>query len=1012
MLQNVAAGPTEISMHAIASGSDWEPGYWRASPDPTDTDPSQAGDWEGPIASLPKEDKSAYLATVTWTYHPWENAPGGNSEVSATGKYCIAIPEIIMNDEGETEKQRRIHIPTGVSIGRDKNAMDFTSLGNETNFWILFIDPPSGEVIDINTDFERAGPKIDVLRGPVIRHPDAALIAMQTGTADVSTDLIRTGDIEKLQGDGDTVTFVPGFHMGHIGYNIRPLAIQQERRPELTVWPLNDVWFRYALFQCYDQESIVAGIYGYTVTPVTSLVPPAQGGWRNPAVTKPPYNPGDPITATSGDGTACGTLLEHDYTFVDANDNDVVDQPDYWECPNGDPVPYMELWTPTYETAPTSADHGARFVADLDEIGLAAIETGDSGIYHQPREFEDYMAEVDEALFDCYMVFWSLGRFPDHLYDMCHSSQDVYYYPKRYNKPGINDPEIDRLVEIIKKSLNHADKMAAAYDVQEMLYDPTTSDSAMSYMQLYSRIYFNGFNEDLRGIINSPGYGAANGWTYANMHWAEGKEHLTAEGKTLINWIWGEPPELLNPCYASTVYAWDVIDKTLDGFIAVNPYTHVDKPSMASKWVVQKWAREDWLATILDPPIEGIDTHWHESYPKYSTNWFIDDWVDNGDMVFSTSDYVLLKGDPRLYHVDGVTWDIKVEALDYGYNELILKGPSVNYVTPTLVPTPGMLFTELWSMEDGHDNFGTVHTVTDWLDTGDVPSGDLTRSDYIQLDGTWYHTDSVTITLELDWNDDDVADKYIEFVGLNEELTGMKISFWIRPGTFWQCGRPFDAYDAKFNWLFLRDNQIPRYTSFWEYVDDVAVVDNQDLNPDLEALKVVIYFSITSQFLLYDAAGSCAILPPPVWEPWDGQPLADILAYDPSIDTTPKAGMGPWFGAGQGHPSTCLYGTGPFVFEYWDPVGMVVEMHQSVTYFETSHEMQEQLEDMFYAVGDINRDGLVWADDRGQMGLLFGMIKGLDPEYDENVDVNKDGIIDMGDITVANYFFGKQKEYP
>jgi hypothetical protein len=40
------------------------------------------------------------------------------------------------------------------------------------------------------------------------------------------------------------------------------------------------------------------------------------------------------------------------------------------------------------------------------------------------------------------------------------------------------------------------------------------------------------------------------------------------------------------------------------------------------------------------------------------------------------------------------------------------------------------------------------------------------------------------------------------------------------------------------------------------------------------------------------------------------------------------------------------------------------------------------------------------------------MIKDVDPEYDPDVDVNDDGIIDMGDITVANYFFGKQKEYP
>jgi hypothetical protein len=304
-----------------------------------------AGPWEGNIAKIPHADFSGYETACTWTEYPWEEESGGTAETSATGMYGILWPEVTTDADGKVIKQKRINIPPGVEIWRHRTTIVeySTSLGRNENYWLLIIDPPAGEVEYINTTYARAGPKIDVLRGPVIRHPDAALIAMQTGTGDVSVDLIRTGDIEKLQADGDTLTFVAGFHMGHIGYNIRELVKQQERRPELTVWPLEDVEFRHALFQTYDQEAIVASIYGYTVTPVTSLVPPAQGGWRNPAVAKPPFNPGDPITATPGDGTACGTLLAAGYVFVDAGTIGVVDQPDYWECPGGDPVPFMRL---------------------------------------------------------------------------------------------------------------------------------------------------------------------------------------------------------------------------------------------------------------------------------------------------------------------------------------------------------------------------------------------------------------------------------------------------------------------------------------------------------------------------------------------------------------------------------------------------------------------------------------------------------------------------------------------
>jgi peptide/nickel transport system substrate-binding protein len=713
----------------------------------------------------------------------------------------------------------------------------------QTNEKLIFAMHCGGDTstASVEPKYTRAGPAMDVYRTPVIRHPDAALIAMQTGTGEVSTDLIRTGDIEKLDTDGHTITFTPGFHMGHIGYNIRELAKMQERRPELTYWPLNDVGFRTALFHCYDQDSIVASIYGYTVTPVQSLVPPALGGWENTLVPKYAYNPGDPFTSPSGEASSCGYLKAAGYTFVDADSSGDVTSADYWECPNNDPVPKIVLWTPTYETAPTSAEHGARFVADLAEIGLAASgDNGDSGFYHEPAEFADYMDKVDEALFDAYMVFWSLGRFPDHLYDMCHSSQDVYYYPKRYNKPGIRDDEIDALVEIIKTSLNHAEKLQAAWDVQELLYD-STKDYAMAYMQLYSRIYFNGFNMDLRGIVNMPGYGSNNGWTESGLYWAEGLERYCGsddpntaydeEGKTLLKWIWGEYPERLNPCYASTVYAWDILENTMDGLIGVNPYTLSDVPAMAESWYI------------------------------------------------------------------------------------------------------------------------------------------------------------------------------------NETATGMNVTFVLRKDMFWQDGQCYNAHDAKFNWLFLRDNEIPRFTSTWEFIEDVIILDDY---------KVRVIVSTTSQFLLYDLAGSAAVLPPQVWTVWDGKPLADILAYDPSTDTD-ATGMGSWFGTDFG-PSNRLFGTGPWVFDYYDNVGGVAQMHQFAGYFDVTSDVTDLKMELFYACGDVNRDGLVWADDRGQMGVRFGCMAanyiapGIPPVddacYDANVDINGDGIIDMGDISLANYFYGDQREYP
>jgi ABC-type transport system substrate-binding protein len=722
----------------------------------------------------------------------------------------------------------------------------------------------------VEPKYARAGPVMDVLRMPVIRHPDAALIAMQTGTADVWSNLaspmdvywhklgevngglLRTGDIEKLAADGFTITWAPGFHIGHIGYNIRPLAIQQERRPGLTVWPLADVHFRHALFHLWDQQTYIAAMFGWTVAPINDLVPPAQGGWMSENVEEHPYNPGDPFAPLSGEDassggpqcgkSACRILKDAGYTFVDADSSGTVTAPDYWRCPNGDPVPYMELWTPTWETAPTSAELGARFVQDLGEVGLAArTENGNSGFAHVPREFADYKDDVEHGLFDSYMLFWNLHRFPDHLYDMCHSSQDAWSHPGRNNLPGINDPILDNLLETLMTSLNHNVKMVAAWEAQERQYDPDVSNQALAYMPLYSKIYWSAFHPDLRGIVMSHGFGAHNKWTLLNIHWQPGLErtipynnpgtNYDENGKTFIRWLLGEPPERLNPLYAQTKYAWTIMSPVMDGLIMVNPYTHQDIP----------WLAESWYTNL----------------------------------------------------------------------------------TPT----------------------------------------------------------------------------------------GMNVTFHLRKDLFWQDGQCYNAHDAKFNWLFLRDNAIPRFASTAQYIQDVEVIDDYTVRVILDE---------TSQFLLYDLAATAAMLPPQVWARWDGKPLDAILAYDPSKDTN-ATGMGPWFGTDFG-PSNRLFGTGPYVFDYYDDVGMVGQLHQFGGYFRITSDVYDQKVEMFHECGDVNYDGIIWADDVGQIGFRYGCMDanyiapGIppvpDPCYDPNVDINHDGIIDIGDLTLASYFYGDQREYP
>ena len=429
---------------------------------------------------------------------------------------------------------------------------------------------------------ETYGPKMNKKTDKVIKSPDAALIAMQTGVVDFSPDQIRTADIEKQDADGMTITQDLGFHMGFIGYNIRDLAtIQSYWRPTVTAWPLHDADFRHALVHCYNQLAIVPAIYGYIVTPVRSLVPPAQSKYYNPNVPEHPYNPGSPFTSTPGELSTCGILLGAGYTFEDAGTIGVVDDADYWKCPGGEPVPYMEIWTPLSEVAPTSYEHGQQFVADLRKVGLAATEAnGNHGFLALGRDFNEYLSDVyDDAKFDAFMVFYSLGRIPSQLYTLLHSSQDCLTHPGRRNAVGVNDATIDADTAIVYFSLDLDDIETAAKEVQEMLYTPglTNEDNfAFAYMTLYSRSYFNAFRAPVTGIVKSPGYGSDNSWSWLNM---DDDDHN-------IVYVNGDEPDSFNPCYATTVYEWCIIGAALDSLTAVNPYNHADIPWMASDWTV------------------------------------------------------------------------------------------------------------------------------------------------------------------------------------------------------------------------------------------------------------------------------------------------------------------------------------------------------------------------------------------------------------------------------------------
>jgi ABC-type transport system substrate-binding protein len=241
-----------------------------------------------------------------------------------------------------------------------------------------------------------------------------------------------------------------------------------------------------------------------------------------------------------------------------------------------------------------------------------------------------------------------------------------------------------------------------------------------------------------------------------------------------------------------------------------------------------------------------------------------------------------------------------------------------------------------------------------------------------------------------------------------DPISPMHVVFNLRDDVYWQDGRQFTANDVKFCLEFLRDYQIPQWKSTWESVVNVTV------NP-VDDFEVTVFADRTSQFLPdYYSAG--AILPPQVWDrDWENWPdpgrtaLENILSYDPTVPYN----VAPGYTAGPNPPPTNLFGTGPFVFDYYDRTNMVGELYANDNYFMATTEIHDYLVNLLWSVGDVDAynppqadPGWVWANDKFRYGASYATIA------DPYADLNEDGIVDVRDGVRIGYHIGDRLEYP
>ena len=177
-----------------------------------------------------------------------------------------------------------------------------------------------------------------------------------------------------------------------------------------------------------------------------------------------------------------------------------------------------------------------------------------------------------------------------------------------------------------------------------------------------------------------------------------------------------------------------------------------------------------------------------------------------------------------------------------------------------------------------------------------------------------------------------VEDWHDESLGVPEGC-GQKLTFYLRDDICWQDGVPFTSEDCVFSWGFLEQWQCPRYLAFWD-----IYIKSETYGP----YKVICYINMTGLFSIYDVAGAAALLPKHIYSRSDIFPelatdpelfkpgehtIKEIIAYDeahpeePNIPETATWLEYEYADPDTGDPvsfdTTCLIGTGPWVFHTW-----------------------------------------------------------------------------------------------
>ena len=472
-----------------------------------------------------------------------------------------------------------------------------------------------------DTKYEKFGPRCDRLLIRLYENAEAEWDALEAGEIDITDWPLTEPYYDRFttppQNESIETKFYGaefGLFLLDINWNNNPfLGNPQDPSYPNPVYPnpCSCLNFRQALWHLTMRP---ASVFMY---PLVTVVPPCYGLFSKPILNPYPYSPAAAIATLESD--VCPADGYPDFPLDDGTGHRYWDLNGNGSYDGGDE--YLEI------RFAIRNDHYHRlFWGDALADEMEAVNIRVDARYGPSAVAYDWWFYNKEV--HLYTAGWSLGVDPDFLW-IWHS--DFYWHPGICHNTGyVNDAILDDAADHVRYANTADEALTYSYIFQDRFAEVAVAVPWWSYAgsKAVRRRYTGGTNEVpvgdgedpyrgnyWDGIVNVPGYGCDNYWSFLNMH-PRGFERGNCSDMTIRHGFSTSEIGSLNPIYATREHEWKILGLIYDTLLKRNPYDLSD---------IMPWLASDYEVGTYEHPIYGTwskvnftlrpDVTWHDGTP-------------------------------------------------------------------------------------------------------------------------------------------------------------------------------------------------------------------------------------------------------------------------------------------------------------------------------------------------------------------------------------------------------------